>query len=393
MLLSSHGESSSKICTVSVPSSGGEDPSQEMAMESTDTSVTFGIQVIRAATVKSIDPADLQKAETLSDDFSPVDELTLPGEPVGRPDPCHLDEASFLSPKMCAMPTAASMLSREVSSSPSRRTPSVKAGMSPAASAPSAKPSKRFGGRKRMLVASMTARKSRPHGTGSRPSGETVLSFLRGTGPGPEGECLGTVLAWDLERLERQHDYIQWLFPTDIPSDFHKSAPLLTPELQDEMLEDFVIGDNLERSFVVFLKFLGLEKCHEQEPAKIGTDVDSSSSSGLRRSPASSAPPVKVCKAQSFEERRKVCWVVNCPEGNHNWFRISRVLVSLRLLGFSEEAQALYRCLEYLWMNRDLPAFAINSFKVWRQNAGEESRPLPKRKPSSKAAGRCCVVS
>ena len=30
--------------------------------------------------------------------------------------------------------------------------------------------------------------------------------------------------------------------------------------------------------------------------------------------------------------------VVNCPEGNHNWFRISRVLVSLRLLGLIDEA-------------------------------------------------------
>ena len=31
--------------------------------------------------------------------------------------------------------------------------------------------------------------------------------------------------------------------------------------------------------------------------------------------------------------------VVNCPEGNHNWFRISRVLVSLRLLGLIDEAE------------------------------------------------------
>ena len=34
------------------------------------------------------------------------------------------------------------------------------------------------------------------------------------------------------------------------------------------------------------------------------------------------------------------CEVVNCPEGNHNWFRISRVLVSLRLLGLIDEVFA-----------------------------------------------------
>ena len=35
--------------------------------------------------------------------------------------------------------------------------------------------------------------------------------------------------------------------------------------------------------------------------------------------------------------------VVNCPEGNHNWFRISRVLVSLRLLGLMDEARRALR--------------------------------------------------
>lgn len=257
------------------------------------------------------------------------------------------------------------------------------------------------------MVASMTARKARPHGSGARPSSETVINFLRGTGPGPDGVWLEKVLAWDLERLERQHDYIQWLFPTDLPSDFHRSAPLLTPEMQDEMLEDFVIGDNLEKSLTVFLKFLGLELCHAQGIVRTETELDSYASSECRRSPrtvvsdaqksgsSTAAPGVRIYKAESFEERKKVCWVVNCPEGNHNWFRISRVLMSLRLLGLQEEAQAFYLCLESLWFNRDLPSFAITSIEVWRRNAGEESRPFPKRRPGSarKAASCGCCVS
>lgn len=39
-----------------------------------------------------------------------------------------------------------------------------------------------------------------------------------------------------------------------------------------------------------------------------------------------------------------VAQVVNCPEGNHNWFRISRVLVSLRLLGLIDEVRRTLWC-------------------------------------------------
>ena len=57
-----------------------------------------------------------------------------------------------------------------------------------------------------------------------------IVRFYRGTGFDARGRSLDEVLAWDDERLEDVHDYIQWLFPLDEPSQFTPHAPLLTAE-------------------------------------------------------------------------------------------------------------------------------------------------------------------
>ena len=43
---------------------------------------------------------------------------------------------------------------------------------------------------------------------------------------------LEDVLQWDDEKLERTHDYIQWMFPTDQESAFNASAPDFPEALQ-----------------------------------------------------------------------------------------------------------------------------------------------------------------
>ena len=58
---------------------------------------------------------------------------------------------------------------------------------------------------------------------------EQLVGFYRGTGPDTAGRTINEVWAFDHDQLERQHDYIQWLFPTDQPSEFTPDAPLLTP--------------------------------------------------------------------------------------------------------------------------------------------------------------------
>ena len=56
-----------------------------------------------------------------------------------------------------------------------------------------------------------------------------IVAFYRRGAADDRGRTLDAILAWDDNRLEAVHDYIQWLFPLDEPSRFNPSATLLTP--------------------------------------------------------------------------------------------------------------------------------------------------------------------
>lgn len=180
-----------------------------------------------------------------------------------------------------------------------------------------------------------------------------LLAFLRGEGPGPKGRVLDEVLAFDMVQMEKDHDFIQWLFPTDEPSQFVE-VPLLTETLQLIARQDKVVVCCMRRSLDIFLAFLGLRMV--------------------------SAPGEWQVKKANFRARKKICWTVTCAEGNHNWRRISRVLKSLNLLGLEGEARALYLCLERLWATGSIPRFAEKTMPFWRDAARMTDRSIPKYK-------------
>ncbi len=55
-----------------------------------------------------------------------------------------------------------------------------------------------------------------------------ITAFLEGEGPDAYGRTLFDVLAMDNAALERNHDFIQWLFPLREPSRAVPDAPVLT---------------------------------------------------------------------------------------------------------------------------------------------------------------------
>src|SRR5687767_14960180 len=57
--------------------------------------------------------------------------------------------------------------------------------------------------------------------------GDAIVEFYSG-GRDSAGRTLDEILAWDDDRLEAIHDYIQWLFPTRQPSGVNPFAPLVT---------------------------------------------------------------------------------------------------------------------------------------------------------------------
>eukprot|EP00931_Biecheleriopsis_adriatica_P080320 TRINITY_DN5367_c0_g1_i2.p1 TRINITY_DN5367_c0_g1~~TRINITY_DN5367_c0_g1_i2.p1 ORF type:complete len:223 (-),score=40.46 TRINITY_DN5367_c0_g1_i2:63-701(-) len=150
-----------------------------------------------------------------------------------------------------------------------------------------------------------------------------LVAFLQGSGPDNQGRMLEEILEWDDVRMERVHNYVQWIFPTDEQSMFNGSAPLMTPEVQQICREDAAIRANFDRILERFLAFLGLQL--EGEPGSLC----------IRRAPF-------------FDRRVPDCWTSMGGFGNHNWLRLSRVIHCLGMVGMKEQQQALLACLEQL---------------------------------------------
>ncbi|MFN3593440.1 MAG: opioid growth factor receptor-related protein [Thiobacillaceae bacterium] len=83
-----------------------------------------------------------------------------------------------------------------------------------------------------------------------------LIAFYRGSGRDAAGRSLAQILAWDDERLERVHDYIQWLFPLDAPSAFNPLAPVLSPADIAAFRVDPQLRERLRASLRLMLRFL-----------------------------------------------------------------------------------------------------------------------------------------
>jgi hypothetical protein len=55
---------------------------------------------------------------------------------------------------------------------------------------------------------------------------------------------------------------------------------------------------------------------------------------------------IEITKSDNYPER-KINWI---EEGNHNYLRLTRILTSLRLLGLEDYAQALFKCLNQIYL-------------------------------------------
>jgi len=65
-----------------------------------------------------------------------------------------------------------------------------------------------------------------------------LLAFYLTTGTDHMGRSLDEILEKNDLWLERTHDYIQWLFPLYVQSQFNPQAPLLTNEVREIFLDD-----------------------------------------------------------------------------------------------------------------------------------------------------------
>ncbi len=136
-----------------------------------------------------------------------------------------------------------------------------------------------------------------------------------------EGRTLWYILAQNDSYLEFGHDWVQWLFPLPEPSNFNPDAPILTEDDIKLFYANPKLQENLRQSFNRFITFLGMDN----------------------------------------GSYNKV--IFSFP--NHNWFRITRVLRSLSLLGLKDEAQAFFMSLKHIHEKEG--QVSDNSFSYWEE--------------------------
>jgi hypothetical protein len=166
---------------------------------------------------------------------------------------------------------------------------------------------------------------------------DAIVSFYSG-GLDPSGRTLAGILAWDDQRLEAVHDYIQWLFPTRQPSAVNPFAPLVTDATVAAFDGDPALRGGLRQAFERMLVFYGLTRSAD------GVAIDPS----------------------RFPARSRV-WL---NPGNHNHLRLTRIMDSLATLGLREDAAALQRCLLDDIAATHAAMVTPRTVGFWRQLAG-----------------------
>jgi len=156
-----------------------------------------------------------------------------------------------------------------------------------------------------------------------------IIGFYRGSTPDSRGRLLAEILAWDDDRLESVHDFIQWLFPLPERSAFNIAAPLLTPDDIAAFRGDPALQAALKHSFERMLQFYGF--------ARDGVTIVHSSGAAE--------------------------WLT---QGNHNFLRITRILRSLSLLGVRAEAEDFLAALETLYTSGADRIIGPRTREFWR---------------------------
>ena len=163
-----------------------------------------------------------------------------------------------------------------------------------------------------------------PASPGPSPRPSPLVAFYRDGAPDDQGRTLAEILAWDDDRLEAIHDFIQWLFPLPEPSGANPTAPILDPATIQVFRTSLAIQNRLRQAFQRMMRFYGFNQ-------------------------VSGPSGISIERAPNFASRsQNWLWPMN-----HNHLRLTRILRSTLLLGLEAESKALFRALNALY--REFP--------------------------------------
>ncbi len=132
-----------------------------------------------------------------------------------------------------------------------------------------------------------------------------IYNFLTGKSTDYYGRSIKDIHNFDYQQLENIHNYIQWIFPTFTKSQFYPNTPILDNIQVRKIKNSKEAITNIRLSFFLMIDFYGLELTLNKD-IKIGKHFES----------------------------RKGNWL---ELGNHNHLRITRILNSLKIMGFNKE--------------------------------------------------------
>lgn len=159
-----------------------------------------------------------------------------------------------------------------------------------------------------------------------------LVSFYLKESPNCDGRTLEELWEWSDDDWDFEHGFIQWLFPTIEESRFNPDAPTLNEEHIRQWHQDGLLRHNLRTSYERWLRFCGV---------------------GL------------VNGELILVDAKKNVW----GGMNHNWWRITRVLKSLSVLGLNAEAAEFFSLLKRI---RHQVGVDNETWAYWSEAAQDE---------------------
>lgn len=167
-----------------------------------------------------------------------------------------------------------------------------------------------------------------------------LVAFYRDTGCDHAGRTLMDILSWDDRRLEMAHDYIQWLFPLPDSSRFNPQAPTLSAIDVQTFRSDPKIVANVHRALDRLLTFWGFQRAGNV-----------------------------ICRGQDFAYR-SARWL---EPMNHNYLRITRVLLFLGHANMTALRSSFATCLEDIALHEAADVIPAQTLSFWRDAAARPS--------------------
>ena len=147
---------------------------------------------------------------------------------------------------------------------------------------------------------------------------ETLIDFLRGTGPDSHGRYHADILRFSDQELEETHDYIQWLFPLREESKAVPGSPYFENEEVVQILKN---NEDVQENIVAAL--VRMERFY----------------------------------------RDNDFWL---RQGDHNHLRITRILKSISLLSSKENAVDFY---DFIMRRvQDAQPVTAESLEFWKKS-------------------------